>query len=159
MKSFRVYNLNGSIKAVPMGFNLTAFLTSILWAAANSLWGKAFVLFLGASVFVAGIYLGIFLDFKILSLVALLGLAVLPVWAGLQGQFWLCKSLEKKGYKLMARLASENAAKALETAQQIKSKTNQIKQAVAKNNAPQEKVSFGKDFREIRDSSASSPGR
>lgn len=153
MKAFRIYALNTNINAVPMGFNIAAFLTSFLWAAANGLWGRSFILFLGIIFLAATVYLGFWLEFKLLSLVALIGLALLPVWAGMQAQHWLCQSLDKKGFKLIARLTSQSMQTALMTGQEMVSKANKIKQAAAAKKAPsnQPDAKFGKDFRDIRD--------
>lgn len=149
MAAYRVYALKDSkYRAVPMGFSLGAFLASFLWAAANSLWGKAFILFLGFLVFALTIGLGFYLDFQMLSFVALGALVLLPIWAGTQGQNWICSSLEKKGYKLVGRISSTSASKAIASARGRHERKLQQEEAA---NTPEQKPTFGRDFRDIRD--------
>lgn len=155
MKAYRVYHRNNNYRAVPMGFSLSAFVTSFIWAAANSLWGKAIMLMLGFVIFAGALVGGAQLQFEFLSIVALVGFVMLPLWAGLKGQSWICTSLEKQGYKIVARLTSPSASQALTTAKEIHNKTNQLKeQRAAQQAKAQEKPSF-QDFRHIRDGGVS----
>lgn len=156
MKAYRVYHKKKNYKAVPMGFSLGAFLASALWAAANNLWGKSLLLTLGFIIFAGAVVAGTQLNFEFLSLVSLVGFVMLPLWAGLKGQSWICSSLEKQGYKIVARLTSKSASEALATAKEIHNKTSQIKEAQQQQKEKaQKQPSFSQDFRHIRDGGAS----
>lgn len=150
MQVFRVYHhkIKG-YKAVPMGFSISAFITSFLWAASNSLWGKAFLLFFGFAVMAGGVAGGALLNFPLLSLSALAGIAVLPLWAGMQGQQWVCDRLESQGYSLTKRITSSSATKAINAAKRSEEKHKPA--PVQKDSGSRPTATFGKDFRDIRD--------
>lgn len=152
MQVFRVYNhrIKG-YKAVPMGFSISAFVTSFIWAAANSLWGKAFLLFFGFALMAAGAAGGALLNFPFLTLSALAGIAVLPLWAGLQGQQWICDKLESQGYALTRRITAKSATNAINAAKRHDEKNRPAQQDKS---APRPAATFGKDFRDLRDNAA-----
>lgn len=153
MAAYRVYTLKDTnYRAVPMGFSIGAFFASFLWAAANNLWGKAFILFIGFLSLAVTVGLGFYLNFEMLSFVALGGLVLLPIWAGSQGQNWVCASLEKKGYKLVRRINSTSASKAIASARSKNERRRKQEEAAA--NKQDNKPSFGRDFRDIRDNGA-----
>lgn len=153
MQVFRVYHhkIKG-YKAVPMGFSLSAFITSFIWAASNSLWGKAFLLFLGFIVMGTAAAGGVVLKFPLLSLSAIAGVAVLPLWAGMQGQQWVCDRLENQGYALTKRITAGSASKAIAAAKRDEERHKPA--ATQKDTAPRPAATFGKDFRDIRDNAA-----
>lgn len=154
MQVFRVYHhkIKG-YQAVPMGFSISAFITSFLWAAANNLWGKAFMLFFGFALMAGGIAAGVILKFPLLSLSALAGFAVLPLWAGMQGQQWVCDKLETQGYALTKRITAASANNAIAAAKRDEDK-GQASNTAPKDSTPRPAATFGKDFRDIRDKSA-----
>lgn len=154
MQVFRVYHhkIKG-YKAVPMGFSISAFITSFLWAAANSLWGKAFLLFFGFALMVGAAAAGALLSFPMLSLSAIAGIAVLPLWAGMQGQQWICDRLEGQGYSLAKRITASNANNAIAAAKRHEERDRPAANA-PKDNTPRPAATFGKDFRDIRDNAA-----
>jgi|GEM_PF-1536251 hypothetical protein len=154
MPVFRVYqhSKKKSYQAVPVGFSLGAFLASFLWAAANSLWGKAFVLFMGFLLMGAAAVAGAQLNSPLLMLSAVAGVALLPLWAGTQGQQWYCNKLESQGYQLVKRIntqSAENAIKSVKRSEKI-----QEGNAQAKKEPQQQGPRFGKDFRDVRDNAA-----
>lgn len=154
MQVFRVYHhkIKG-YQAVPMGFSISAFITSFLWAAANSLWGKAFLLFFGFALMGGGIATGVILKFPLLSLSALAGFAVLPLWAGMQGQQWICDKLTNQGYSLVKRITADNANNAIAAAKRSEERNNS-QATPQKESGPRPAATFGKDFRDIRDNAA-----
>lgn len=153
MQVFRVYHhkIKG-YKAVPMGFSISAFITSFIWAAANSLWGKAFLLFFGFALMAGGIAAGVILKFPLLSLCALAGFAVLPLWSGMQGQQWLCDKFESQGYSLTKRITAASANNAIAAAKRSEDKHKET--STEKNAPPRPAATFGKDFRDLRDNTA-----
>ncbi|WP_114417700.1 hypothetical protein [Marinospirillum perlucidum] len=154
MPVFRIYqhNQKKNYQAVPVGFSLGAFLASFLWAGANSLWGKAFLLFLGFLLMGSAIGAGAYLNSPILMLSGVAGLALLPLWAGAQGQQWVCSHLEGQGYQLIKRINSESATKAI---QAVKRREKANAAPAGKAEPSQQKgARFGKDFRDIRDNAA-----
>jgi len=153
MQVFRVYHhkIKG-FKAVHMGFSISAFITSFIWAASNSLWGKAFLLFFGFITMGAGVAGGILLNFPMLSLSAVAGIAVLPLWAGMQGQQWVCDRLESQGYALTKRITAGSASKAIAAAKRSEEKNKPV--GTKKDSAPRPAATFGKDFRDVRDNVA-----
>ncbi len=153
MQVFRVYHHRvKGYKAVPMGFSISAFITSFIWAAANSLWGKAFLLFCGFAIMAAAALAGMHLKFPMLSLSAIAGVALLPLWAGVQGQQWVCTKLEKQGYNLARRITAKNANNAITAAKRHQERDRP--QAQQKDTPSRPQATFGKDFRDIRDNSA-----
>ncbi len=152
MQVFRVYHhkIKG-YQAVPMGFSISAFITSFLWAASNSLWGKAFLLFFGFALMGGAIAAGVLLHFPMLSLSALAGFAILPLWAGMQGQQWICDKLTNQGYSLTKRITAANANNAIAAAKRDENKGSDNSQA---SSGPRPAATFGKDFRDIRDNAA-----
>lgn len=153
MQVFRVYNhrIKG-YKAVPMGFSVSAFITSFLWAAANSLWGKAFLLFFGFAMMASAAAAGMLLNFPLLSLSAIAGVALLPLWAGVQGQQWICDKLESQGYSLARRITAKSASNAIAAAKRYEERDRPAE--TQKDSSPRAAATFGKDFRDIRDNSA-----
>lgn len=152
MQVFRVYNHKSKgYQAVPVGFSVGAFLTSFLWAAANSLWGKAFVLFFGFLMMIGGAIAGAMLNMPLVMLSSLAGISLLPLWAGVQGQQWICERFEKQGYTLVKRISAESATHAINAAKrnERKPEASNSKEAVNKPAA-----SFGRDFRDVRDNAA-----
>ncbi|WP_143142755.1 hypothetical protein [Marinospirillum alkaliphilum] len=140
-------------QAVPVGFSIAAFVTSFIWAAANSLWGKAFLLFVGFMMMLAAAAAGALLDFPLLALCALAGIVLLPLWAGAQGQQWICDKLESQGYRLVKRINAESASNAINAAK----RSEKQQETVSNNKAtPQNKpaATFGRDFRDIRDNAS-----
>ncbi len=151
MQVYRVYrHRTKGYKAVPTGFSFSAFVTSFIWAAANSLWGKAFLLFLGFISMIVAVGAGVHLNFPMLSLSGVAGLAILPLWSGMQGQQWICGSLESQGYNLVLRIRSLDAAAAIKLAKRNEDKEQSSKTDSAK---PKQQTGFGRDFRDIRDNS------
>lgn len=152
MQVFRVYHhkIKG-YRAVPMGFSVSAFITSFIWAASNSLWGKAFLLFFGFALMASGVAGGMLLNFPLLSLSALAGVAVLPLWAGMQGQQWICDRLASQGYSLSRRITSKSAKNAIAAAKRHEERDRPAQQDKS---APRPAATFGKDFRDLRDNAA-----
>ena len=154
MPVYRVYqhSTKKDYQAVPVGFSLGAFFASFLWAAANNLWGKAFLLFMGFLLMGGAAFAGALLNSPLLMLSAIAGIAILPLWAGAQGQQWYCSYLEKRGYHLVKRINTESASNAINAAKRS--------DKVASDNdrhskqPKQEGPRFGKDFRDIRDNAA-----
>lgn len=148
MQVFRVYqHKTKGYKAVPMGFSVSAFITSFIWAAANSLWSKALTLVLGFALMAAAAIAGKLLNTPLLTLAGVGGVALLPLWAGIQGQHWIANKLEHQGYSLKKRITAASASKAIAAVKRVQ------EQATAAKDAPkrQQEASFGKDFRDIRD--------
>ncbi|NLW04380.1 MAG: hypothetical protein GX029_04025 [Pseudomonadaceae bacterium] len=154
MQVFRVYHhkIKG-YQAVPMGFSVSAFITSFLWAASNSLWGKAFLLFFGLGLMAGGVAAGVIFKFPMLSLSALAGFAVLPLWAGMQGQQWICDKLTSQGYSLAKRITADNANNAIAAAKRDEGRDRPTA-ATQKDSSSRPVATFGKDFRDIRDNAA-----
>lgn len=152
MQVFRVYHHRvRGYKAVPMGFSLSAFITSFIWAAANSLWGKAFLLFCGFILMAAAALVGVHLKFPMLSLSAIAGVALLPLWAGVQGQQWICNKLENQGYSLIRRITAKSANNAIAAAKRHEERKRPVEEG---HSAPRPAATFGKDFRDVRDNVA-----
>ncbi|GLR63345.1 hypothetical protein [Marinospirillum insulare] len=153
MQVFRVYRHKvKGYKAVPMGFSISAFITSFIWAASNSLWGKAFLLFFGFILMGAAAAGGVALKFPMLSLSAIAGVAVLPLWAGMQGQQWVCDRLESHGYALTKRITASSANNAIAAAKRSEDRHKEA--STEKNAPPRPAATFGKDFRDVRDNVA-----
>jgi len=154
MPVFRVYqhSKTKSYQAVPVGFSVGAFLASFLWAAANNLWGKAFLLFMGFLLMGGAAFAGALLNSPLLMLSAVAGVAVLPLWAGAQGQQWFCNKLEGEGYQLVKRINTESAANAINAAK--RSEKIQAENAQARKEPQPQGPRFGKDFRDVRDNAA-----
>lgn len=152
MPVYRVYQhtTKKDYLAVRMGFSLAAFFASFLWAAANNLWGKAFLLFMGFLLMGGAAVAGTLLESPLLALSAVAGIAVLPLWAGVQGQQWYCDKLEGKGYHLVKRISSASAEAAIKAAKQATDKS-EANNRPGQNPKKQEGVHFGRDFRDIRD--------
>lgn len=154
MPVYRVYQhrQKKNYQAVPVGFSLGAFLASFLWAAANNLWGKAFLLFLGFLLLGGAAVTGGLLNSPLLMLSAIAGIALLPLWAGTQGQQWYCDKLEKDGYQLVKRINSQSATHAINAAKRNEKVAEENNRHARQ--PKQEGPRFGKDFRDIRDNSA-----
>lgn len=152
MAVFRVYQhkTKKNYQAVPVGFSVAAFFASFLWAAANNLWGKAFLLFLGFMVMIGAAAAGAWLNFPLLALSGLAGIALLPLWAGVQGQSWVCARLEAQNYQLVKRINSESATQAIQAAK----RSHQAAEERDTPAGPKPAATFGRDFRDIRDRSA-----
>lgn len=118
MQVFRVYHHERKgYCAIPVTFSWAAFATSFLWAAANGLWGKAGILFIafagmGVMLVTAGQ-----LNSQMMLLAVAAGLALVPLWAGMQANHWYCERLEKQGYKLVKKINAESAQSAIRSAQ------------------------------------------
>lgn len=149
MQVFRVYHhRTKGYQAVPVGFSVAAFLTSFIWAASNSLWGKAFVLFIGFLSMLAAGAASALLNFPLLALCAVAGVSLLPLWAGTQGQQWICSRLESQGFQLVKRINAESATHAINAAKRAEKKNEP---AATNSNSRNNAASFGRDFRDIRD--------
>lgn len=164
MPVFRVYRQTQkkNYLAVPVGFSLGAFFASFLWAAANNLWGKAFILFMGFALMGGAAVAGALLNTPLLTFAALGGIVLLPLWAGTQGQQWYCDKLERQGYQLVKRVNSPSATQAINSAK----RKDQAKEAASESGQQPKQAAarFGKDFRDIRDKSGANsnqpaPGR
>lgn len=145
MRVYRIYSHPElGHKAVPVGFSFAAFLTSILWTAANNLWGRTALLLVCLLLLLAAIIAGNHLQAPLLTLAAACGLALIPLWAGMRAQDWYCRSLERKGYQLQLRIKASSpqlALQAFKTAQKQAQKPQQELQSLAGT----------RDFRQIRD--------
>lgn len=151
MPVYRVYqhSKKKDYLAVATGFSMAAFFTSFLWAAANNLWGKAFLLFMGFLMMAGAAFAGVLLNSPLLILAALAGIAIIPILAGAQGMQWYCDKLEKNGYKLVKRINSQTANSAIAATKRSSKVAEENK-----NQPKQEGARFGKDFRDIRDNAA-----
>lgn len=154
MPVFRVYQhkQKKNYLAVQVGFSVGAFLTSFLWAAANSLWGKAFLLFMGFLLMAAAAVAGTQLNSPLLILSAVGGIVLLPLWAGSQGQRWYCSKLENKGYQLVKLINTQSATHAINAAK--RSEKVQEENSQARKEPQSQGARFGKDFRDVRDNAA-----
>lgn len=151
MQTFRVYHhQRKGYRAVPVGFCWPAAGLGFLWAAANSLWGQAFILFLFTGGLIAAIVAGTLMNAQMLILGALAGLSMLPIWAGLQGNQWYYEALEKKGFRLVKRISASSVTAAINAAQ--RSQGQRERQTSSKEDQSNT-TRFGRDFRDIRDGS------
>jgi len=154
MPVFRVYRQTKkkSYQAVPVGFSIGAFFASFLWAAANNLWGKAFILFMGFLLMGGAAVAGALLNSPLLTFSALAGIVILPLWAGAQGQQWYCEKLESQGYQLVKRINTQSASHAINAAK--RSEKNKEESAQGAKEPKQSGARFGRDFRDVRDKAA-----
>lgn len=151
MQVFRVYHhKTKGYQAVPVGFSVAAFLASFIWAAANNLWGKAFLLFIGFLAMLAAGAASALLNFPLLALCAVAGISLLPIWAGMQGQQWICSKLEEQGFRLVKRINAESASNAINAAKRAEKKPETATSTETSRSA----ATFGRDFRDIRDNAA-----
>jgi len=90
------------------GFNLIAFLLTVVWALINRLW-------LRAGVLAAAI--GVLLGIGVLAGLNVAGLAVITLaamaWVGMEANDWLRAGLAKRGWREVGVIAAENEDAAL----------------------------------------------
>ncbi|WP_086481082.1 hypothetical protein [Oceanospirillum sanctuarii] len=118
MQIYRVYqHPQRGYAAITSGFNWTAALFSLIWTLSNNLWGPSFLLFLGWSASLAGIFIAGAMNLPMVSM-AFVGLAVLmPLWAGMNAMNWLDKGLRKQGYNLVNKVRAQTSQGAITTTQ------------------------------------------
>ncbi|MFG1488490.1 hypothetical protein ABMA58_04515 [Oceanospirillum sp. HFRX-1_2] len=118
MQIYRVYqHPQRGYAAITSGFNWTAALFSLIWTLSNNLWGPSFLLFLGWSTALAGIFIAGAMNLPMVSM-TFVGLAVLmPLWAGMNAMNWLDKGLHKQGYNLVNKVRAQTSQGAIMTTQ------------------------------------------
>ncbi|OOV88839.1 hypothetical protein [Oceanospirillum linum] len=118
MQIYRVYqHPQRGYAAITSGFNWTAALFSLIWTLSNNLWGPSFLLFLGWSTSIAGIFIAGMMGLPMVSM-TFVGLAVLmPLWAGMNAMKWLDQGLQKQGYNLVNKVRAQTSQGAIMTTQ------------------------------------------
>ena len=113
MKIFTLYTKNSnspldSLKVVPEGFNIGAFIWSLLWLLYKQLWDYFIICSL---ILLCLINLSEYAT-ALSSTLLMIAMIVIPILLGILGNDIIRKDLEKRGYKLIEIIAASSSDEA-----------------------------------------------